>query len=211
MLGVVRLGGEAAYGGWGSRAPALEGLGAGGKEGSADALGIPGPRASPAKPFPPARGVASPRPLALPSRRGSPGGFSPWDPEAHGKGWENVGAADSWVPEDFGLAVLGPHPLVQPQAKALAPCKLRSEKKKQEEDQRLESGWELGDRMEKEVREQRGARRSPESLHHCGSRTVTGGPSSSALSPSGAPGGARPGPSRLPGARGGVGGGALCA
>lgn len=83
MLGVVRLGGgEAAYGGWGSRALALEGL-EWGKEGSENALGIPGLRASPATPLPTRQGIhLSPLPC-LPNwavqMASAPGPQRPWE------------------------------------------------------------------------------------------------------------------------------------
>lgn len=73
------------------------------------------------RPCQPARGYTSAPYPAFPT--GQSRWLQPRGPRGPGKGWEKLGNSDSWVPEDLGLAVLFLHPLVQPQARALASCK----------------------------------------------------------------------------------------
>lgn len=116
MLGVVRLGGGSSIWGMGKSCTRFGGARAA-KEGLHECLGHPWQRAFPLKPFEPIGD--SPQSLTLPSQLGGPDGFSP-GPQ---RPWEGVG--DSGATRIPGsLRTLDwpsyfPHPLVQPQAKAL--------------------------------------------------------------------------------------------
>lgn len=70
----------------------------------------------------------TPQPLTLPSQLASPDGFSPWAPEALGRGGRSWGTRIPGSLRTLDWLSYFPTPLVQPQAKALASCKLSSKK-----------------------------------------------------------------------------------
>lgn len=70
----------------------------------------------------------SPQPLTLTSQLGRPDGFSPWASEALRRGERSWGTRIPGSLRTLDWLSYFPTPLVQPQAKALASCKLSSKK-----------------------------------------------------------------------------------
>lgn len=123
--GEVRRG-EAAYGGWGSHALALEGLGWQ-KKGSMNASGIPGQSAFLAKSFQPTRAFTSAPHPAFPTRPSR--WLQPLGPRGPGKGWEKPGKLGFLGPCGLWTGCpISPSPWSSHRPKPLASCKLSSKK-----------------------------------------------------------------------------------